>query len=269
MNLSIRPLATPSALAVTAAAALVATPASAAVTGVTLAPGNTITSVEFDNTTTINSGDFLQPTLGDFDDGNEPQLVDAAAAGGTPTFSPNAAFLDGDIETGYANFGSLQLDFSSNPLTNDGNAVLVLVDVGFIAAVEDFTLTTDAGGTFSFVDATTDGDFDAGSIAFDLFNTNGSTSSVSDVAGLNSASFNNKVLDNTTSGRTFVAINLNEFTGLAPNATVNSITIDTGVADGSGFDLVEGFAVVVPEPGSMTLLGLGALMIFKRRSSDA
>lgn len=245
---------------------LISTPtAGAAVTGVTLTPANTIVDVSIDGVI-IASGDFVNPVLSDFDDGNEPQIFDNSAAGGVPTFTPNSGFIDGDIDTGYANFGSLELDFTANPLVNDGNTVLVLVDIGFVDGVESFNLTTDAGGSFAFDGSTTDGDFLATTDAFDLFTTGGDTSSVSSVAELDAADFDNKVLDDTSSGRSFIAINLAEL-GLAPNATVNTVTVDTGVANGNGFDLTEGFAVVVPEPASLVLIGLGVLSVVSRRRS--
>jgi hypothetical protein len=239
--------------------------AASVVTDVTLDADNVINDVSIDGIT-IASGDFVNPGVSDFDDGNEPQLLDNAAAGGSPTFAPNASFIDGDVDTGFANIGSLVLDFSASPLVNDGNTVLVLVDIGFVNAVESFSLTTDAGGSFSFDGSTTDGDFLAATEAFDLFSTGGDTTSVSTLAGLNAAAFDNKVLDDTTSGRTFVAVNLDDL-GLAPNAVVTSVTIDTGSANGSGFDLTEGFAVVVPEPASLTLLAAGGLLMASRRRS--
>ena len=236
------------------------------VTGVSLTAANTITDVTVDGVV-ISSGDFINPLVSDFDDGNEPQLLDNAAAAGTPTFTPNSAFIDGDIDTGFANFGSLVLNFSSSPLVNDGNTVLILVDIGFVNAVEDFSLTTNAGGSFDFDGDTTDGDFLADTDAFDLFSTGGDTALVSTLAGLNSASFDTKVLNDTTSGRTFIAVNLDDL-GLASNAIVSSVTLDTGSANGSGFDLTEGFGVVVPEPASIVLIGLGGLALLGRRGSE-
>ncbi|MEM6332675.1 MAG: PEP-CTERM sorting domain-containing protein [Planctomycetota bacterium] len=255
----------PAALA--AAAGTTALPVSAAiVTGTTLGgpDGRTLTSVELDGQA-FDSSEFVNGSLTAIVDDNASVVT--SAAGTLP--SPNTAdIVDGDIITGIANFDSVTFTLDT-PVVNDGSVVLLFTDIGRssadanLAAFDAFDIFVNGDVATTLSVSATDATAAATvgtNVPFDLF-TGGAVASVAD---LNGATLSQAAND-ANSNIGLVAIDLADILGGVDGTVVTSFTIENpGAAGAAGIDVTEAFAVVVPEPGSLALLGLSAVMLAGR-----
>ncbi len=253
-------------LATGLAAFLAAAPVSAAtIDSITTLgdPDATLTGVTVDG---VLYTDWQRPTLTGWTGSSGSEVYLYNTDNSVPTSGQRAAQLTGDdkLLTGLANVPVITLTFAT-PVTNGVGAEIVVFDLtptsnatdnGVTVTINGVTrtVTTDLGWTTGLVSST----------VVDLPRAQNVNQTIDDLAELESIT----TVDDFGPDRDFnvagFAIDLSDF-GVASGASVTSLIIDGDQSFDPGFV----GAVIIPEPVSLVLLGLGGLIMLRRRRGMA